>query len=244
MNMHGIGTKAGWKPKGCVFTGIMNQSGLEEGALLLSALSCFHKLRLWLRKPGPSPGAFRKGSCRSHAESESWDIYSQTEFVAVEVDLHHRLISGPNLEDMFPVSLFFLWVPQTPLAIGRFKTQALGSGKPGFKFWFLHLVAAQLQACVSDLPDLNFLHYKIGLMIAPTFPGRIKWTKPIFNKCQLLLLSHHYIYHFFVRRKADSGILCPKLPQSRPTLCNPMNCSPPGSSIHGIFQARVLQSSH
>lgn len=106
--MHGIGTKAGWKPKGCVFTGIMNQSGLEEGALLLSALSCFHKLRLWLRKPGPSPGAFRKGFCRSHAESESWDIYSQTEFVAVEVDLHHRLISGPNLEDMFPVSLFFL----------------------------------------------------------------------------------------------------------------------------------------
>ena len=25
------------------------------------------------------------------------------------------------------------------------------------------------------------------------------------------------------------------------TLCNPMDCSPPGSSIHGIFQARVLE---
>ena len=25
------------------------------------------------------------------------------------------------------------------------------------------------------------------------------------------------------------------------TLCNPMDCSPPGSSVHGIFQARVLQ---
>ena len=24
-----------------------------------------------------------------------------------------------------------------------------------------------------------------------------------------------------------------------PTLCNPMDCSPPGSSVHGIFQARV-----
>ena len=24
-------------------------------------------------------------------------------------------------------------------------------------------------------------------------------------------------------------------------LCNPMDCSPPGSSIHGIFQARVLE---
>ena len=30
-------------------------------------------------------------------------------------------------------------------------------------------------------------------------------------------------------------------PQSCPTLCNPMDCSLPGSSIHGIFQARVLE---
>ena len=29
--------------------------------------------------------------------------------------------------------------------------------------------------------------------------------------------------------------------QSCPTLCNPMDCSPPGPSIHGIFQARVLE---
>ena len=28
---------------------------------------------------------------------------------------------------------------------------------------------------------------------------------------------------------------------SRPTLGDPMDCSPPGSSIHGIFQARVLE---
>ena len=29
--------------------------------------------------------------------------------------------------------------------------------------------------------------------------------------------------------------------QSCPTLCDPMNCSPPGSSVHGILQARMLQ---
>ena len=29
--------------------------------------------------------------------------------------------------------------------------------------------------------------------------------------------------------------------QSCPTLCNPMDCSPPGSSVHGIFRARVLE---
>ena len=26
-----------------------------------------------------------------------------------------------------------------------------------------------------------------------------------------------------------------------PTLSDPMDCSPPGSSVHGIFQARVLE---
>ena len=26
-----------------------------------------------------------------------------------------------------------------------------------------------------------------------------------------------------------------------PTLCNPIDCSPPGSSVHGIFQARILE---
>ena len=29
--------------------------------------------------------------------------------------------------------------------------------------------------------------------------------------------------------------------QSCPTLCDPMNCSSPGSSVHGIFQVRILE---
>ena len=29
--------------------------------------------------------------------------------------------------------------------------------------------------------------------------------------------------------------------QSCPTLCDPMDCSLPSSSVHGIFQARVLE---
>ena len=29
--------------------------------------------------------------------------------------------------------------------------------------------------------------------------------------------------------------------QSYPTLCNPMDCSPPGSSVHEIFQAKILE---
>ena len=29
--------------------------------------------------------------------------------------------------------------------------------------------------------------------------------------------------------------------QSSPTFCDPMDCSPPGSSVHGILQARILK---
>ena len=39
-------------------------------------------------------------------------------------------------------------------------------------------------------------------------------------------------------RKKESGS---QVSQSCPTLCHPMDCSPPGSSIHGIFQARILE---
>ena len=37
-------------------------------------------------------------------------------------------------------------------------------------------------------------------------------------------------------RKSESEVS-----QSCQTLCDPMDCSPPGSSVHGIFQARVLE---
>ena len=35
--------------------------------------------------------------------------------------------------------------------------------------------------------------------------------------------------------------VCAKSLQSCPTLCNPIDCSPPGSSVHGILQARILE---
>ena len=34
--------------------------------------------------------------------------------------------------------------------------------------------------------------------------------------------------------------VCPVI-QSRPAVCDPVNCSPPGCFIHGLFQARILE---
>ena len=45
--------------------------------------------------------------------------------------------------------------------------------------------------------------------------------------------------HFLLQRmevKSESEVA-----QSCPTLSDPMDCSLPGSSVHGIFQARVLE---
>ena len=35
--------------------------------------------------------------------------------------------------------------------------------------------------------------------------------------------------------------MCVLVAQLCPTLCDPMDCSPPGSFIHGILQARILE---
>ena len=51
----------------------------------------------------------------------------------------------------------------------------------------------------------------------------------------------------FSRQEYWNGVPLPspmhesEVTQSCPTLSNPMDCSLPGSSVHGIFQARVLE---
>ena len=37
------------------------------------------------------------------------------------------------------------------------------------------------------------------------------------------------------------ALSCSVIAQSCPTLCDPIDCSPPGSSVHGILQARILE---
>ena len=45
---------------------------------------------------------------------------------------------------------------------------------------------------------------------------------------------HVLLQYMKVKSESEAAQLCP-------TLSNPMDCSLPGSSIHGIFQARVLE---
>ena len=57
----------------------------------------------------------------------------------------------------------------------------------------------------------------------------------ILGSWQLLNIWHSASnYRHYVPCCADSLQLCL-------TLCNPMDCSPPGSSVYGILQARILE---
>ena len=86
--------------------------------------------------------------------------------------------------------------------------------------------------CPWDFPEKNpgmGCHFLL-LGICPTQgqnPGLLHWQE------DSLPLSH-----------LGSPVLplcvC-EVTQSCPTLCNPMDCSPTGSSVHGILQARILE---
>ena len=50
------------------------------------------------------------------------------------------------------------------------------------------------------------------------------------------------MYSPFIKNHIYTDLLPPPPPPSKcPTLSDPMDCSPPGSYVHGIFQARVLE---
>ena len=42
----------------------------------------------------------------------------------------------------------------------------------------------------------------------------------------------------------DIGCCCYLIVKSCLTLCDPMDCSPPGFSVRGIFQVRILECCH
>ena len=64
---------------------------------------------------------------------------------------------------------------------------------------------------------------------------------------QCLMFQQNGSKYFFRKEIAfwttggESDIMCAKSPQLCPTLCDPMDCSPPGSSVHGILQTRILE---
>ena len=52
------------------------------------------------------------------------------------------------------------------------------------------------------------------------------------------VVSDKYPISLYIEYFLPPACMCA---QSCPTLCDPLDCSPPGSSVHGISQARILE---
>ena len=57
--------------------------------------------------------------------------------------------------------------------------------------------------------------------------------------------SYDFLVHGFIREFSNTQfsikLVVVLVAQSCLTLCDPMGCSPPGSSVHGVLQARILE---
>ena len=62
----------------------------------------------------------------------------------------------------------------------------------------------------------------------------LKYEKSYLSWCFTLPPSKRFPDFFEVKVKVSVA-------QSCPALCDPMDCSPPGTSVHGILQAIVLE---
>ena len=54
-------------------------------------------------------------------------------------------------------------------------------------------------------------------------------------------LSLYLFSQILMQSVTTCACVCAKSLQSSPTLLDPMDCSPPGSSVHGIVQVRILE---
>ena len=87
--------------------------------------------------------------------------------------------------------------------------------------------------------DLIYYIYIIYILYIYVYSEKI----PPIQLIDTFITSHTYLFCRCVRKLKfyPPAGTCGKSLQSCPTLCNPMDYSPPGSSVHGILQERILE---
>ena len=119
-------------------------------------------------------------------------------------------------------------------------TPAMSWGKPSMAETLRALPTHASDICLqwSSLPTAR-LNAAKSLQSCPTLrPHRRQPTRlphPLDSPGKTTGVSCHFLLQCTkVKSESEAAQLCP-------TLSDPMDCSPPGSSVHGIFQAIVLQ---
>ena len=77
------------------------------------------------------------------------------------------------------------------------------------------------------VPISHPVHQSLNMLIVSIFSS---------TEHQQMWVISLYLIHIVSTNAAAAKLL-----QSCPTLCDPIDSSPPGSSVHGILQARILE---
>ena len=136
---------------------------------------------------------------------------------------------------MFPLAPLGYWVSQTSVAF-----YYLGSFEMG------RWIALSYSRESSRLRDWNQVSCIAGSLLHSLLAAP---RKPCFEDCWVCVCRtcHSWtLYDIFLMSKVIKaificlvGVQCSVLAaQSCPTLCDPMDCSLPGSSVHGIFPGK------
>ena len=94
----------------------------------------------------------------------------------------------------------------------------------------------RLQARPSPLAQLPTFHANPAPASSRPCPSLL-WDFKTLMHFYSINFSHNFLPQSFFRTRKVKALVT----QSYLTFCNPMDCSPPGSSVHGILQARILE---
>ena len=85
---------------------------------------------------------------------------------------------------------------------------------------------------------------RLSLFLGPGSPASKAWRdqdQGVYLVWAMELSVVKQLWGNLATTRADLSQSCLLVIQLCPTLYNPMDCSPPGSSVHGISQARILE---
>ena len=105
--------------------------------------------------------------------------------------------------------------------------------KTSFSFCYL-LISVSVASSFKPNPDrFSHIQFISKSYHMPSSPP----TSP--SSCALILAATSLSFKILFRLYPPCGVC--SVAQSCPALCDPMDSSPPGSSVHGISQARILE---
>ena len=117
-----------------------------------------------------------------------------------------------------------------------------------WKLWFIVIVSRHYFLVTIILGDLNNFFWLLSVFSSTDLCLALCSLNHSLHGCELWWFQNFrfncsisYDHHLLFSPDASFVKSEIQVAQSCPTLCHPMDCSPPCSSVHGIIQARILE---